>query len=254
MKCAFTSVSLLLIPILALVLVPVRTAQAQFDYGGGMDTAARSAGALVGMVDFSFNPAKVPDAAFRLSDPAIGVYYARQGFMGQLARSSGTDARGRDLTLVEGSVDAWADVRPFDRTPRTRLDVFFPIGLYGNYRKVTLQEGEIEGTVFDVSVLALGIGAGLGIRLGESRLLVQSRPFIGLASRSFSTETGSSTGYMVNARWVFPDIRSGVGAYAGWGYRWQRWLLDASAIMTEGGSQHIAYRGSMHAMLVGLTF
>ncbi len=254
MKCAFTSVSLVLILMLAAVLGPVRTAQAQFDYGGGMDTAARSAGVLLGMVDFSFNPAKAPDAAFRLSDPAIGVYYARQGFMGHLARSSGTDARGRDLTLVEGSVDAWGDVRPFDRAPRTRLDVFFPIGLYGNYRKVTLQEGEVEGTVFDVSVLALGVGAGLGIRLGGSRLVLRSRPFIGVASRSLSTETGSSTGYMVNAMWVFPDIRSGLGAYAGWGYRWQRWLLDASAIMTEGGSQHIAYRGSMHAMLVGLTF
>ena len=254
MKCAFTSVSLMLIPMLVAVLVPVRTAQAQFDYGGGTDLAARSAGVLLGMVDFSFNPTKTPDAAFRLSDPAIGVYYARRGFMGQLARGSGTDERGRNLTLVEGSVDAWADVRPFDRTPRSRLDVFFPIGLYGNYRKVTLQEGEIEGTVFDVSVLAFGVGAGLGIRLGESSLVLQSKPFIGLASRSFSTETGSSTGYMVNATWVFPDIRSGLGAYAGWGYRWQRWLLDASAIMTEGGTQHIAYRGSMHAMLVGLSF
>ena len=239
---------------LAAVLVPVRTAQAQFDYGGRTNIAARSAGVLLGMVDFSFNPAKAPEAAVHLLDPAIGVFYARQGFMGHLARSSGTDARGRDLTLVEGSVDAWADVRPFDRAPGTSLDVFFPIGLYGNYRKVTLQEGEVEGTVFDVSVLALGVGAGLGIRLGESRLVLQSRPFFGFASRSLSTETGSSTGYIVNATWVFPDIRSGLGAYAGWGYRWQRWLLDASAIMTEGGSQHIAYRGSMHAMLVGLTF
>jgi len=229
-------------------------AAAQFNYGGGGSRTARAVGPLLTVVDFSFRPPQAPDVSFEYSDPAIGLFYSREGFMGRLVRGSGMDADGDKMTLVDGSVDAWAAVRPFGSPDSKALDVFFPIGLYGDYRKVSKQDESTLATVFEVSVAAIGVGAGVNLTLAGSHLSLRSQPFFGLASRAFGTDTGSSAGYMVDIEWTLPEIRSGLGAYAGWGYRWQRWLLNASAVFAQSNTRRVEYRGFRHAFQIGLTF
>ena len=236
-----------------LMLIVSMPANAQFNYGGGTESV-RSAGVVVSLIDFSFRPDQAPDVAFAYSDPAIGVFYSREGFVGRLMRGAGTDTDGGDLTLVEGSVDAWAAFRPFQSTGESGIDVFFPVGLHGDYRKVSKQDEDVSGSVFEVSVLALGAGAGLGIPVGKGTINARSQPFIGFASRSFGTDSGSSAGYMVDLEWNLPEISSRFGAYLGWGYRWQRWLLSASAVFAEAESRNVEYRSSQHSFQVGLTF
>ncbi|NBW94265.1 MAG: hypothetical protein EBR20_07900 [Bacteroidetes bacterium] len=102
-------------------------AAAQFNYGGGGSRTARAVGPLLTVVDFSFRPPQAPDVSFEYSDPAIGLFYSREGFMGRLVRGSGMDADGDKVTLVDGSVDAWAAVRPFGSPDSKALDVFFPL-------------------------------------------------------------------------------------------------------------------------------
>ena len=241
------------LPTLFLVLATAMPAFAQFNYGGGAESV-RSAGVMASIIDFSFRPDQAPDVAFSYSDPAFGVFYSREGFVGRLMRGSGTDQDGGDLVLVEGSVDVWGAFRPFRSTGDSNIDVFFPIGLHGDYRKVSKQDEDINGSVFEVSVLALGAGAGLGIPVGRGALSARSQPFIGIASRSFGSDTGSSLGYMVDLEWNLPEISSRFGAYLGWGYRWQRWLLGASAVFVQAESKHVEYRSAQHSFQVGLTF
>lgn len=238
---------------LLLILATPLGAFAQFNYGGGSESV-RGAGVVVAMLDFSFQPPKAPDVAFSYSDPAFGVFYSREGFVGRLMRGSGSDADGGDLVLVEGSVDAWGALRPFRTTGEQALDLFFPVGLHGDYRKISKEDANVSGTVFEVSVLAVGAGVGLGVPLGASTLAFRSQPFLGIASRSFGTDTGSSAGYMIDVEWTLPEVSSRFGAYLGWGYRWQRWLLSASAVLIEAQSDNVEYRSSQHAFQVGLTF
>lgn len=239
--------------VLLLVLTLPLGALAQFSYGGGSESV-RGAGLMAAIVDFSFQPAQAPDVAFSYSDPAFGVFYSREGFMGRLMRGSGTDADGGDLVLVEGSVDAWGALRPFRTTGEQTLDLFFPIGLHGDFRKISKEDGDVSGSVFEVSVVAASAGIGLGIPLGSSSIAARTQPFLGIASRSFGTDTGSSAGYMVDVEWTLPEISSRFGVYLGWGYRWQRWLLSASAVFTEAQTDNVEYRSSSHAFQVGLTF
>lgn len=231
----------------------VPSAQAQFNYGGGSD-AVRAAGPTVSLIDFTFQPDNAPDVSFRFEDPSYGVFYRREGLLGRLLRGTSKDVDGSDLTLVEGSVDAWGALRFAERDADSNVDLYFPIGLHGDYRKVTKESDSVDGTVFEVSVMALGLGLGLDLKAGKGVLSMRSKPFFGIASRSFGTETGSSAGLSVDVDWTLPDITSRLGLYVGWGYRWQRWLMSSSTVFAEAGSDNIEYRSSMHAIQVGLTF
>lgn len=238
-----------------LMLLASESALAQFSYGSGSSNAsARAAGPMVALADFSFRPAQAPDVSFQFVDPIYGVFYSREGFVGRLARGGSTDADGSDLTLVDGSVDAWVNLRPFRISQEEGVDLFFPVGLHGDYRKTNKQDEELDGTVFEVSVVALAAGAGLAAPVGKSRVSVRSQPFIGFASRSFGTDTGSSAGYTVDVEWSLPEISSRFGVYVGWGYRWQRWLLSASAVFAQTEADNVEYRSAQHAFQVGLTF
>jgi len=229
------------------------TANAQFAYGGGSGSV-RSAGPMVSLVDFSFQPAQAPDVAFAFEDPAFGVFYRREGFLGRLIRGASSASDGSDLTMLEGSVDAWAVLR-FNRSAvDSGFDLYFPIGFHGDYRKVTKKDENVDGTVFEVSVVALGLGLGLDMPVGSGVLSARSKPFFGLASRAFGTETGSSAGVSVDLDLSLPEISSRLGAYIGWGFRWQRWLMNASAVFAATEADNVEYRSATHSLQVGLTF
>lgn len=239
--------------ILVLAVCTAPTAHAQFSYGGGSD-AVRAAGPMMSLVDFSFQPGNAPDVSFAFEDPAYGIFYRREGFLGRIFWGAGSDTDGSDLVLVEGSVDAWGALRFTERDAESGPDFYFPVGLHGDYRKVTKQSEDVDGTVFEVSVIALGAGVGLDLPTGGGALSMRTKPFFGIASRAFGTETGTSAGLSIDLDWALPEISSRLGLYVGWGYRWQRWLMSASSVFAEAGSENIEYRSRSHAVQVGLTF
>jgi hypothetical protein len=209
---------------------------------------------MVSLIEFSFQPENAPDISFAFEDPSYGIFYRREGFLGHLFRGSGADTDGSELVLLEGSVDAWGALRITERKADSGIDLYFPVGLHGDYRKVTKESDDVDGTVFEVSVVALGAGLGLDVATGAGALSMRSKPFFGIASRAFGTETGTSAGLSVDVDWGLPDLSSRLGLYVGWSYRWQRWLMSASTVFAEAGSDNIEYRSSAHAVQVGLTF
>lgn len=236
-----------------LVLLGVPSVKAQFSYGGGSESA-RAAGPMISIVDFSFQPGNAPDVSFSFEDPGYGVFYRREGFLGHVFRGTSMDRDGSELVLVEGSVDAWGALRFTQNDANATLDLYFPIGFHGDYRKVTKASDEVDGAVFEVSVAALGVGLGLDMPIGSGAFSMRSKPFFGIASRAFGTETGTSAGLSIDVDWALPEISSRVGAYVGWGYRWQRWLMSASSVFAEAGSDNIEYRSRSHVIMMGLTF
>ncbi len=237
----------------ALVILSVPSALAQFSYGGGTESV-RAAGPMISLVDFSFQPENAPDVSFAFEDSGYGVFYRREGFLGHLFWGTGMDIDGADLVLVEGSVDAWGALRFTQNEPDAKFDLYFPVGFHGDYRKVTKKSDNVDGTVFEVSVAAIGAGLGLDVPTGSGVLSMRSKPFFGIASRAFGTETGTSAGLSIDVDWSLPEISSRVGAYLGWGYRWQRWLMSASSVFAEAGSDNIEYRSRSHVTSIGLTF
>ncbi|MDA0875413.1 MAG: hypothetical protein O3C45_10195, partial [Bacteroidetes bacterium] len=213
-----------------------------------------SAGPMLALVDFSFDPEGAPDAAFAFSNPAYGLFYSRQGFAMRLMRGT-ADARGGDtFVLVDGMLQAWGSFRPFKGGAHEGVDLFLPVGLHGDYRQLRQDGSGDGGTVFDVTVVAVQGGLGLTVPVGSSDLALRSAPFFGLASRSFGTETGTSAGYSVDIELAAPEWRGRYGIYAGWGFRWQRWLLQAAAALVQPESSRVEYHSQVHAFQVGLTF
>jgi hypothetical protein len=247
--------------LILLLMLPVGVASAQFQYGGGAIAllgAARgpggAAGPMLSLVDFSFEPEGVPEVAFAFSDPAYGFFYGRQGFMLRMMRGTGKAPDDGTYILVDGQLQAWGSYRPFSDEPADGVDVFLPIGLHGDYRQLRVDGTAEGGTVFDVTVVALQGGLGLTLPLGSSDLAVRGAPFFGLASRSFGSDSGTSAGYSVDVEWATPELRGRFGLYAGWGMRWQRWLLSAASALARPASDNVEYRSSVHAFQVGLTF
>lgn len=236
-----------------LLMLPVSVASAQFQYGGG-PRAARSAGPMLSFVDFTFEPAGAPAAAFAFSNPAYGLFYSRQGFVLRLMRGTGDRPGGGSFVLVDGQLQAWGSVRPFGDGGEDGVDVFLPVGLHGDFRQLRLNGTADNGTFFDVTVVALQGGLGVALPVGSSDLAARATPFFGLASRSFSNETGTSAGYTVDVEWASPELRGRFGLYAGWSMHWQRWLMNAAATLVNPESEHVEYRSTAHAFQVGLTF
>lgn len=239
--------------LLLVLMLPVTEAVAQFNYGGG-SRSARSAGPMLALVDFSFEPSQAPDASFSFSNPAYGLFYSRQGFAFRMMRGSEDLADGTELVLVEGQMQAFGALRPFANQDDASIDLFFPVGIHGDFRRVRKSGGDVDGTVFEVTVMAATTGIGLTAPVGKSDLSIRSMPFFGVASRSFGNDTGTSAGFSADVEWASPDLRGRFGFYAGWSYRWQRWLLNAATVIATPESQNVEYRGSMHAIQVGLTF
>ena len=216
--------------------------------------APRAPGPMVSLIDFSFEPAQAPDASFSFSDPGFGVFYGRQGFASRLVRGTSSQPNGTDLVLVEGQIHAWGAFRPFTSEDRETVDFFFPVGLYGDFRQVRREGGEAEGTIFEVTVMAASAGLGLTAPVGGSDIAFRAAPFLGIASRAFGTDTGSSAGFTADLEWASPEVFGRFGLFAGWSFRWQRWLLSAAATFADPDSRNVEYRGEVHAFQVGLTF
>ena len=236
-----------------LLMLPVGVASAQFQYGGG-PRGARSAGPMLSLVDFNYEPEGVPEVAFSYANPAYGLFYSRQGFVVRLMRGAGDAPDGGNYVLVDGQLQAWGTYRPFKGSGEGGVDVFLPLGIHGDYRQLRVEGTAESGTVFDVTVVALQGGLGVALPVGRTDLALRAAPFFGIASRSFGNETGSSAGYSVDAEWATPELKGRYGLYAGWGFRWQRWLLSAASALVRPESDNVEYRSTVHAFQVGLTF
>jgi len=241
-----------LIVLLAAFLV-AGTAHAQISYGGAQ-TPAVSAGIQLAQVDFSFVREGAPDASFNFSDPTYGIFYSRQGFNASFARGSSSLADGGDLILIDGTVSGWAGIRPFENSQDKKLDIFFPVGISSDYRKVRKKDGDVDADIFEVTVLALGAGLGATTGIRGSDLSIRAMPFYGLASRSFGNDTGSSAVLTTNVEWASGSISDRFGIYFSYGYRWQQWNLNTSIVLDSEGKGDLTYEGSYHAIQIGLTF
>lgn len=231
---------------------------AQVSYGGG-SAGARSAGPLVSMVDFSFDSDIAPDRSFQFDGTAYGAFYGREGFSFRLLRGQSDIGGGEELVLIDGTLAAYGAWRPIPSDRERQVDVYVPVGIQSDYRKVSRRGGEIDTDVFEVTTLALGAGAGITLPVSSTDLAIRSMPFFGIASQSFGQDAGTAAGLTIDVEWATSPIRGRYGLYAGWGYRWQRWLLDAGSIFIRSEDlpnvpDNIEYRGSSHTFQIGITF
>ena len=238
--------------LLAIVIMPL-SVQAQYGYGNGR-TPARSAGVAVSMMDFSVQPDQGADLSFSFTEPAFGLFYSRQGLVVRLVRGTSLQADGEKLVLQDVAFAVWGSFRPFDVLREGPIDLYFPVGLDSDYRKMSKRGGEVDADVFEVTVMALAAGAGLALPVGESDLSMRATPFFGIASRSFGGDVGSSAGWTTTIEWALEEVRGRLGIYASWEYRWQQWILNADSVFFESDVDNVEYRSMAHSFHVGLTF
>jgi len=238
---------------LLLTALVASSAQAQISYGGG-DNPATSAGIQLAQVDFSFDREGAPDASFSFVDPTYGIFYSRKGFSASVARGTSSLADGGDLVLLDATVSGWTGIRPFQNTNEGSIDLFFPVGLSSDYRKVKKKGGEVDADIFEVTVVAIGAGIGATTGIRGSDVSIRALPYFGLASRSFGNDTGTSAIFSTDVEWASGTINDRFGIYLSYGYRWQQWNLNSSIVLGETTGGDLTYRGSYHAVQLGITF
>lgn len=229
------------------------TSTAQLNYG-----AARGPTTTVGisysMIDFAFVHDDAMDASFSFEDPAYGIFYSRPGFSVTLMRGTSSIGDDEDLILLDGAIAGWVSIRPFKDLQDKSLDIFFPVGISSDYRKMTKKGGPTDSDVFEVTVLAIGAGLGITTGIAGSDLLIRAMPSYGIASRSFGNDTGTSAILTADVEWASGLINDRFGVFFSYGYRWQKWTLSASIVPGAGDAGDFKYEGSHHSFQVGITF
>ncbi len=229
------------------------TSSAQLNYGASR-TPTTTVGISYSMIDFAFVRDDAEDASFSFEDPAYGVFYSRPGFSVSVMRGVSSVGDDEDLKLLDGAIAGWVSIRPFKDLQDKSLDVFFPVGISSDYRKMTKKGGPTDADVFEVTVLAIGVGLGIATGIAGSDLLFRAMPSYGIASRSFGNDTGSSAVLTADVEWASGLINDRFGVFFSYGYRWQKWTLSALSLPGGADAGDFKYEGSHHSFQVGITF
>lgn len=229
-----------------------RTAPAQISYGGGPESYQSVAGAYVA-VDFTFDGGDLPESSFEFVEPAWGVVYTRPGFAFSAARGVQKSGDDDDLKLIDALLIGYGAFRPF-RSESRSLEVLVPVSLSSGYRKVSRDSEEAVIQAFEFTTLSIGAGLGLSHSTEHTNLLVRAMPFYGLATRSIGNDTGSTATFDADVELGIGPFTDRLGITLGYGFRWQKWNLKASALFEGISNESFDYSGTMHTARIGLLF
>lgn len=237
--------------LLLLALLPV-AAQAQISYGGGPEAYQSVTPAYIG-VDFTFDGGELPESSFEFVEPVWGVVYTRPGFAFSAARGRQKASDADDLTLTDVLLLGYGAFTPF-RSESRSFELLLPVGLSSGYRKVSRDSDDSVIQAFEFTTLSIGAGLGFGHRTEKTNLLVRAMPFYGLATRSIGNENGSTTTFDADVELGIGPLTDRFGVTLGYGFRWQKWNLKASAFFEGISNETFDYSGTMHTFRVGLLF
>ncbi|MDG1754495.1 MAG: hypothetical protein P8H65_05915 [Rhodothermales bacterium] len=229
--------------------VLVADARAQVPYGQ-QDIPSQRAGLMMSTLDFKFVGNAPSELVFAFTNPTYGVFYSRQEIFFSYTRGAQDLSGGDRLVLSDATMSGWAPVRPFKGDTPRKLDVFFPLGLNSDFRKIVRTKGSTEIDAFEYTVVAVGAGVGFGIETGAGYLSGYALPFFGIASRSFGNDTDTSAIVTANAEWLSRPFLGRFGVSVGYGYRWQKWYSDVGDITGDS----FDYVGSKHTVRIGLSY
>lgn len=232
-------------------LLPI-SAYAQISYGGGPEAHQSITPAYIA-VDFTFDGGDLPESSFEFTEPVWGIVYTRPGFAFSIARGVQKMSDADDLTLIDALLLGYGAFRPF-RSESRSMELLIPVGLSSGYRKVSRDSDTTVIQAFEFTTLSLGAGLGVGHSTERTSLLVRAMPFYGLATRSIGNETGSTTTFDADVELGIGPISDRFGVTLGYGFRWQKWNLKASAFFEGISNETFDYSGTMHTFRVGLLF
>lgn len=244
----------------ALVLLPCAAVSQPFYFGNENPRESTAILATYSAVDFSFDGNTAPETVLNFSAPTYGLAFSRGNVYASFAwgQDQIMDSLQTDLSLLDFSLYAWAEVFFSEKARTADHRIFAPIMLFTNYRKVTPDNG---GFLQEFNVTTLGLGLGLGYygALGENVLIeLRSTPALGYAAQSF----GESSGI---ARMIDTDIQVHIGSVLkrfgisiGYAYRIQIWDLKATInpgnILGNLSSDLYDYRDTRHSVSLGVNW
>ena len=238
---------LVLLGLVALLSVSSSQAQAGFSEG---DAPMRGAGLTAVAIDFSFDGTAPSEVVFTFDGPAFGLFYDREPLLVSYIRGTQDIGPQDRLVLTDFSISGWMPFRPFGLKASKKADLFLPIGIDTNYRRIKRTQGDVEVDAFEYTVIAAGAGLGLIVPVFKGELAARGLSYYGIATRSFGNSTDSSAIVDVEIDWSSPLLTNRFGIQIGYGYRWQKWYSD----LGDFAGQSYDFVGKHHALRLGLTF
>lgn len=238
-----------LLGIVGIVLILQSSAEAQISYGAN-DDPSQILGATLVAIDFSFDGDAPSEIVFEFSEPAYGIFYARPGLSLSVMRGTQKIADRDLLTLTDITLSGFSSYRPFKGRSASALDVFFPISLTSNYRRIIRAQDNTEVDAFEYTVIAAGAGLGIASGIWDGQIMASAVPYFGIASRSFGNDTDTSAIFAADIEWISGPVSDRYGISLGYQYRWQKWYSD----MGDLTGSSFDFVGKQHSLRLGISF
>ncbi len=228
-------------------LVVSSSAQTSF---GGKNVASSAAGLTAVGMDFRFVGSAPSEVAFTFDGMAYGLFYSRESLMLTYVRGAHTITTDDQLVLTDFSLSGWMPFRFFKQEKDSKVDVFFPLGLESNYRRIKRTQGSVEVDAFEYTVLAPGLGLGASAPILKGVVTARGLAYYGIASRSFGFDTDTSSILKMDVDWNSELITDRLGLSIGYGYRWQKWYSDMGDLTGDS----FDFVGKNHSVRIGISF
>ena len=242
--------------IAALLFVPYTVTAQPFYFGNENPRESTAIFATYAMVDFSFDGDTTPRVPLDFNGPTYGLALSRSNLFASFGwgRETTSDTSQTDLSLLDFSLAAWAEVFFSPEAKTADNKIFAPIMVFTNYRRVTPDEG---GTLEEFNITTLGLGLGLGYhgKLSEKALLeIRSVPGLGFSSQSFGESSGLARLIDTDIQMHFGSIFNRVGISIRYAYRIQIWDIRATSILGNLSRDLYDYRDSRHSFSLGVNW
>lgn len=227
-----------------------------YDQEGPRDVQSLSVG--YAMVDFDYAGGDTVATSFAYQDPAYALVYTRPNFEASVAygrRDARGDTLGGTLALLDVGVGTWGVIGLSDalQLPRTRFGI--PIMLFVRLRRASRSDAaETVTESFEITSVGLGTGLVLSRSFGQQvHLEGRLTPGIALAQRALGDTAGSARSIDGGVQLHIGPLYQGYGLTLGYGYRWQRWDLDASGF-DDAPDDFFDYAGTQHVVRLGVNW
>ncbi len=234
-----------------------------FSFDANQPRAVQSAMVGYYLIDFAYDGDEDdPPYTVNFNEPAYGIMYSRPNFL--LTAGIGTQEAGMqdadivaadtvDLRLVDLSLSTWGELYVLpDLLDRTQL--FIPIILHSDYRRVAPKGNDTSLDAFNVTVLGIGAGVGFGQSFGELVFEARAHPVIGITTSSFGDALGNARLFEADIQLHTGRIVGRLGLSLGYNFRVQRWNVNASDLFAEFTEELFDYSGQTHMFRVGLNW